>query len=72
MGWISALIKRASQVVLVDGRHPSANVGDARDAGSISGSKRSAGEACMPGKFYGQRSLAGYNPWGHKQARLSN
>ena len=21
----------------------------------------------MPGKFYGQRSLAGYSPWGHKE-----
>ena len=22
----------------------------------------------LPGKFYGQRNLAGYSPWGHKQA----
>ena len=21
----------------------------------------------LPGKFYGQRSLAGYSPWGHKE-----
>ena len=23
---------------------------------------------CLPGKFYGQRSLAGYSPWGHKES----
>ena len=23
--------------------------------------------AFLPGKSYGQRSLAGYNPWGHKE-----
>ena len=22
----------------------------------------------LPGKFYGQRSLVGYSPWGHKQS----
>ena len=22
----------------------------------------------MPGEFHGQRSLAGYSPWGHKQS----
>ena len=22
---------------------------------------------CLPGKSYGQRSLAGYSPWGHKE-----
>ena len=22
----------------------------------------------MPGKFHGQRSLAGYSPWGHKES----
>ena len=21
----------------------------------------------LPGKFYGQRSLVGYSPWGHKE-----
>ena len=22
----------------------------------------------LPGKFHGQRSLAGYSPWGHKES----
>ena len=22
----------------------------------------------LPGEFYGQRSLAGYSPWGHKES----
>ena len=26
----------------------------------------------LPGKYYGQRSLAGYSPWGHCQTQLSN
>ena len=25
----------------------------------------------LPGKSHGQRSLAGYSPWGHKELRLS-
>ena len=24
----------------------------------------------LPGKFYGQRSLAGYSPWDHKESDL--
>ena len=25
----------------------------------------------MSGKFHGQRSLAGYSPWGHKEADMT-
>ena len=25
----------------------------------------------LPGEFLGQRSLAGYSPWGHKESDLS-
>ena len=25
----------------------------------------------MPGKSHGQRSLAGYNPWGHKESDMT-
>ena len=25
----------------------------------------------LPGKFHGQRSLAGYSPWGHKQSNVT-
>ena len=42
--------------------------------GSIPGSGRSPGEGnsysspvFWPGEFHGQRSLAGYRPWGHKE-----
>ena len=51
-------------------KNPPANAGD---AASIPGWGRSLGEGngntpiFLPGKFYGQRSLAGYNPWGHKE-----
>ena len=49
-----------------------ANVGDARDMGSIPGSGRSPGggngnPVFLPGKFHGQRSLAGCSPWGRKE-----
>ena len=47
----------------------------ARDTGSILGSGRSLGEGkrqptpvFLPGKSHGQRSLAGYSPWGHDLA----
>ena len=27
--------------------------------------------ALLPGKFHGQRSLAGYSPWGHKEVDMT-
>ena len=48
--------------------------GNAGDAGSIPGLGRSPEEGhgnpqqFMPGKSYGQRSLVGYSPWGHKES----
>ena len=50
------------------------NAGDARDVGSIPGSGRSLGigngnlPIFLPGKCHGQRSLADYSPWGHKES----
>ena len=51
-----------------------ANAGDARDAGLIPASGRSPeggngnmNPVFMPGEFHGQRSLAGYSPWGCKE-----
>ena len=49
-----------------------ASVGEARDAGLIPGSGRSLGvgngnpstPVFLSGKFYGERSLGGYSPWG--------
>ena len=47
----------------------------ARDTGSISGLGRSSGEGngptpeFLPGKFHGQRNLAGYSPWCCKRVR---
>ena len=52
-----------------------ANAEDARDAGSIHGLGRSPGEGngnplqlFLPGKSHGERSLAGYSPWSHKES----
>ena len=52
-----------------------ANAGDARDAGSIPGSggflwsrKWQPTPVFLARKFHGQRSLAGYSPWGRKQS----
>ena len=55
-------------------KNPPANAGDVRDAGSIPGSGRSSGGghgnppqySCLENP-HGQRSLAGYSPWGHKE-----
>ena len=62
---------QASQVAPVV-KDPSANPGDVRDRSSSPGLGRSLGEgnsnplqySCL-GKSHGQRSLAGYSPWGH-------
>ena len=49
------------------------NEGDARDMNLIPGLGRSPGvgngniPVFLPGKYYGQKSLAGYSPWGHKE-----
>ena len=51
-------------------KNPHANAGD---MGSVPGSERSHGEGTwqptpvlLPEKSYGQRSLAGYSPWDHR------
>ena len=43
-----------------------ADAGDAGDAGSIPGLGRSPTSVFLHGKSHGQRSLVGYNPWGHR------
>ena len=63
----------ASQVALVV-KNPPANAGDVRDAGSIPGLGKSSGGghgnppqySCLENP-HGQRSLAGYSLWGHKE-----
>ena len=49
-----------------------ASAGDARDVSLISGSGRSPGvkathSSISPEKFYGQRRLVSFSPWGHKE-----
>ena len=50
-----------------------ANAGDVRDVGSIPGKipwwrKWQPTQIFLPGESYGQRSLTGYSPWGHKES----
>ena len=59
-------------------KNPPANAGDVIDAGSILRSGRSPGEGMathspifLPGESHGQRSLAGYNPQGHKEEDMT-
>ena len=62
----------AAQVVLVVKNLP-ANAGDPRDRGSIPDRKipwRMAWQPTsifLPGESHGQRSLMGYDSWGHKE-----
>ena len=56
-------------------KNPPANAGDTRDTGLIPGSRRPPWRrkwlptpVFLPEKFHGQRSLAGYSPWGHKES----
>ena len=54
------------------GKESACNEGD---LGLIPGLGRSSGEGTtpvlLPGKSHGQRSLAGYNPWGHKESGMT-
>ena len=59
-------------------KNPPAHAGDTGDAGSIPGSGRSPGgendnplQYSRPGEFHGQRSLASYSPWGHKETDMT-
>ena len=49
-------------------KNPPASAGN---AGLISGAGRKwqVTPVSLPGKSHGQRSLAGYSPWGHKRVR---
>ena len=66
----------ASQVALVLKNLP-ANAGDTRDMGLIPRSERSLEgghsnplqNSCLENP-HGQRRLAGYNPWGHKESDM--
>ena len=57
-------------------KNPPVNAGDGRDASLIPGSGISPEQEVathstpgfLPGKFHGQRSLAGYSPRGHKES----
>ena len=55
-----------------DGKESTGNEGG---PGSIPGSGRSPGEGngnpVLLGEFQGQRSLAGYSPWGHKEMDMT-
>ena len=56
----------------------SANAGDTGDTGLVPGLGTSPGVgngnplqySCL-GEFHGQRSLAGYSPWGHKESDMT-
>ena len=67
----------ASQAVLVV-KNPPADAGDVRDAGLIPGPGSSPGERAwqptpvfLPGESHGQRSLASYSPWSHKESDMT-
>ena len=60
------------------GNEPACNAGDAGAMGSIPGSGRSPGgvhgkphQCSLPGESHGQRNLAGYSPWGHKESDMT-
>ena len=67
------------QVVLVV-KNPHNNAEDIRDVGSIPGLGRAPGEGSgyilrtpvlLPGESQGQRSLAGYSPWGRTESDMT-
>ena len=60
-------------------KNPLANAGDVRDVGSISGLEKSPGGrlgnplqySCLENP-HGQRSLASYSPWSHKELDMTD
>ena len=58
-------------------KNPPTNAGDARDAGSISGSgncsekEMATHSSVLAWEIHGQRSLVGYSPWGHKESDMT-
>ena len=59
-------------------KNPPANAGDVRDMDLIPGSGRSPWRRAwqptpvfLPGESHGQRSLAGYSSWGHKESDMT-
>ena len=58
------------------GSEDKASACNAGDPGSIPGLGRSPGEGngnpvFLPGESHGQRRLAGYSPWGHKELDMT-
>ena len=75
--WDGLMNADVFQVVLVV-KNPPANARDIRDMGLIPGLGRSPGGGHdNPLQYstlknpHGQRSLAGYNPWGHKELDMT-
>ena len=59
-------------------KNPPASAGDTIDVGLIPGLERSPGgwnseptSVFLPGESHGQRSLAGYSPWGHEESDIT-
>ena len=46
------------------------DVGSIRQWGRSPGRERQPTPVFLPGKSHGQRSLAGYSPWGHKESDM--
>ena len=67
-----------SQVVLVV-KNPATSAGDSRDMGQVGSlgwedpleKKWLPTPVFLPGEFHEQRSLVGYNPWGHKESYVT-
>ena len=56
-----------------DGKESACNAGDPVSIPGLGSSPRegNGNPAFLPGEFYGQRSLAGYSPWGCKELDMT-
>ena len=61
----------------LSGKESACNAGATGDAGLIPGSGRSPGDrngptpGLLPGEVHGQRRLASYSTWGHKESDIT-
>ena len=77
MFFATILVQRSSQVMLVV-KNPLTNAGDIKRCrfnpwvGKIPWRREwQPTPVVLPGESHGQRSLAGYSPWGHKESDMT-
>jgi len=70
------LVSRSTSQMALEVKNPSANAGDKRPGfeswvGKIPWKEIQPTSVFLPGEPHGQKTLAGYRPWGHKESDMT-